>query len=379
MRNFRITKTLLIVIIVIGALYLACPPYLRKALIYQTVDIDDYKIFTNRTVIAGNYQPWDEMYGFDQKEIQEEYKDVFSELQTVAFLVIQDDKIIFENYWGDYSQNSLSNSFSMSKSIISLLIGVAIDEGRISSVDDPIGLYLPEFNSGDVSKVSIRHLLEMSSGLSWDEAYASPFSMTTKGYYGQNLAELVLSQEAEYSPGETWEYKSGNTQLLALILEKVTQGSVSAYASVSLWKPMGAKNDALWSLDKEKGVEKAYCCFNSNARDFARFGRLILDHGDWNGQTLVSEEYLKMALSPATHLKDTDGNTVSYYGWQWWMLEHQGKQVYYMRGVNGQYVFVVPESDLIIVRLGHKRSKERSNNIPVDIFTWLDAGFAMAE
>ncbi|MCK5822142.1 MAG: serine hydrolase [Bacteroidales bacterium] len=379
MRNFRITKTLLIVTIVIGAIYLACPPYLRKALVYQTVDIDDYKIFTNRTVIAGNYQPWEEMPGYNQKEIQADYIDVFTDLQTVAYLVIQNDKIIFENYWGGYSQNSLSNSFSMAKSIISILIGVAIDEGRIDSVDDSIGKYLPEFSSGDESKVTIRHLLEMSSGLSWDEAYASPFSMTTKGYYGQNLAELVLSQESEYAPGKTWDYKSGNTQVLALILEKVSRGSVSAYASASLWKPMGAKNDALWSLDKEKGVEKAYCCFNSNARDFARFGRLILHNGDWNGQTLVSEEYLRKALTPATHLTDTDGKTVSYYGWQWWMLEHKGKQVYYMRGVNGQYVFVVPESDLIIVRLGHKRSKDRTNNIPNDIFTWLDAGFALAE
>jgi len=378
MRNFRITKTLLIVVIVIGVIYLACPPYLRKALVYQTVDIDDYKIFTNRTVIAGNYQPWEEMSGFDQREIPAEYQDVFSDLQTVAFLVIQNDHIIFENYWHEYSQNSLSNSFSMAKSIISLLIGVAIDEGRIDSVDDPIGKYLPEFSSGDESKVTIRHLLEMSSGLSWDEAYASPFSMTTKGYYGQNLAELVLSQESEYAPGETWEYKSGNTQLLALILEKVTHESVSAYTSSRLWKPMGAKNDALWSLDKPKGVEKAYCCFNSNVRDFARFGRLVLHHGVWNGKALVSEEYLKNALTPDTHLRDLDGNAVSYYGWQWWMLEYQDKQVYYMRGVNGQYVFVIPESDLIIVRLGNKRSKKRKNNIPVDIFTWLDAGFALA-
>lgn len=373
------TKTLLIIIIILGGLYLACPPYLRKALVYQTVDIDDYRIFTNRTVIAGNYQPWEEANGFDKKDIPQDYQKLFEELKTVAFMVVKNDEIVFEKYWDGFSQNSLSNSFSMAKSIISLLIGIAIEDGHIDSVDDSIGKYLTEFSTGETSKVTIRHLLEMSSGLSWDEAYASPFSMTTKGYYGQNLAELVLQQEAEYAPGETYEYKSGNTQLLALILESATKKNVSLLTSTKLWKPMGAKNDALWSLDKEKGVEKAYCCFNSNARDFARFGRLVMNDGQWNGKQIVPIDYLEKALTPATHLRDTDGKKVDYYGWQWWLLNHKGKDVFYMRGVNGQYVFVIPESDLIIVRLGHKRSKERTNGVPSDVFTWLDAGFELGE
>lgn len=373
------TKILLIIIVVVGGIYLACPQYLRKALIYQTVDIDDYKIFTNRTVIAGNFQAWEEAPGYDQREIPDDFVPLFEELKTVAFLVVQNDRIVFEKYWDGYSENSLSNSFSMAKSIVSLLVGIAIEEGRIKSVDDPIGDYLPQFREGEKSKITIRNLLEMSSGLSWDEAYASPFSMTTKAYYGQNLAELVLEQEVIETPGVEWNYKSGNTQLLALILEQATRESISAYASQKLWKPLGAKNDALWSLDKEKGVEKAYCCFNSNARDFARFGKLLLQNGKWNDAVLVPESYLQQALKPATHLKTPEGKNVDFYGWQFWLLQHQGKEIVYMRGVNGQYVFVVPESNLIIVRLGHKRSKDRINDNPVDIYTWLDAGFALSE
>lgn len=374
MRNFRFTKIILITIVVIGLLYFACPPYLRMALIYQTVDIDDYKIFTNRTVIAGQALPWAESPDFNTREVPEQFQADFEKYKTVAFLVIQKNQIIFEQYWDDYSANSLSNSFSMAKSIVSLLTGIAMDEGYIRSVDDPIGMYLPEYKEGEKSKVTIRHLLEMSSGLSWDEAYASPFSMTTKGYYGQNLAELVLQQEALYPPGEIHEYKSGNTQLLALILESATGESVSAYTSQKLWKPMGAEQDALWSLDKEQGVEKAYCCFNSNARDFARFGKLILDNGAINGIQLVSAAYLEQALTPATHLKNSDGEMVDDYGWQWWMLDYQGHHVKYMRGVNGQYVFVIPDQELIIVRLGHERSKERLDDVPIDIFTYLGAG-----
>jgi len=379
MKNFRFTKLILMVLLFLGGLYAVCPAYLRKALVYQTVDIDDYKIFSNRTIIAGNYQPWEQIDGLSSKTLPEKYTEDFEEYKTVAFLVAKNDKIVFEQYWDDYSENSLSNSFSMAKSIVSLMIGIAIDEGYIGSVDDPIGKYLPEFMIGERSKVTIRHLLEMSSGLSWDEAYASPFSMTTKGYYGQNLAELVLTQESLYPPGEKHEFKSGNTQLLGLIIEASTGETMSTYASQKLWKPMGAKNDALWSIDKEKGVEKAFCCFNSNARDFARFGKLLLHDGMVNGKQVVSKSYMDKLDDPALHLTDNNGNKVDYYSWQWWLMEYENHQVVYMRGVNGQYVFVIPDLDLVIVRLGHKRSKEKQGVIPIDIYSYLEAGFELAK
>jgi CubicO group peptidase (beta-lactamase class C family) len=378
MKRFRFTRILLIIVAVLALAVAVCPQYLRKALIYQQADIDDYKIFDNRVVMAGNYEPWREVPGFDKREIPKSYESQFDKYKTVGFLVIRDQKVQFEKYWEGYSADSRSNSFSMAKSIISLLVGIALDEGDIKSVDQPVGDYLTDFSTGDKAKVTIRHLLEMSSGLSWDEAYSSAFSMTTKGYYGKDLPGLVLNQTVLREPGKFWDYKSGNTQLLALILEKATHLKVSSYASEKLWKPMGAQHDALWSMDQANGVEKAYCCFNTGLRDFARFGQLILNNGKWNGVQLVSESYLKQALTPVSHLIDDAGQNVDYYGWQWWLMKYRGYNVKYMRGINGQYVIVIPELNTVIVRLGHKRATERIKGTPADFFTWIDAGLELA-
>jgi CubicO group peptidase (beta-lactamase class C family) len=378
MKNYRFTRILLIIVAVLAVAFAVCPPYLRKALIYQQPGIDDYTLFDNRVVAAGNGEPWAVEPGYAEKKVPALYEKEFDAFKTVAYLVIKDQKLIFEKYWDGYNTDSKSNSFSVAKSIISLLIGAALDEGAIKSVDQPVGDYLPDFREGDKAKVTIRHLLEMSSGLSWDEAYSSATSMTTKGYYGKELASLVLNQTAPREPGKFFDYKSGNSELLALVLESATHRKVSSYASDKLWIPMGATHDALWSLDQMNGIEKAYCCFNTNARDFARFGQLILNKGRWNDRQLVSESYLSEALAPVTHLVDDKGKNVDYYGWQFWLMKHRGQPVYYMRGILGQYIIVLPESNTVIVRLGHKRSEERINGTPADFFTWIDAGLEIA-
>jgi len=378
MKNFRFTRILVIIVAVLAVAFALCPQYLRKALIYQQADIDDYTIFDNRVVAAGNYEPWTEMPGYNQKEVPATYEKEFKKYKTVAFLVIKDQKILFEKFWDGYSTDSRSNSFSMAKSIVSMLIGVAIDEGAIKSVDQSIGDYLPRFHDGDISKVTIRHLLEMSSGLSWDEAYSSAFSMTTKGYYGKDLPGLVLNQTLLREPGKFFDYKSGNTQLLAMILERATGQKVSTYASEKLWKPLGAQHDALWSIDQPNGVEKAYCCFNTDDRDFARFGLLMMNHGRWYDKQLVSESYMNQALTPASHLVDENGKNVDYYGWQFWLMKYGGYTVNYMRGINGQYIIAIPDLNILIVRLGHKRSTERIDGTPADFFTWIDAGMEIA-
>lgn len=379
MKRFRFTTLLAIVVLGLGIAYAVCPPYLRKAIIYQKADIDDYKIFDNRIVATDHPQPWSFAPGFDKKDVPEIFNKEFDKYKTVAFLVVKNAKIVFEKYWDDYSADSKSNSFSMAKSIISLLVGIALDEGLIYSVDQPVGDYLPEFKEGGKSKITIRHLLEMSSGLSWDESYSKPSSMTAKGYYGDDVRSLVLNQEVLQDPGTRFEFKSGDTQLLALILEKATRSRVSYYASEKLWKPMGAAHDAWWSLDRINGTEKAFCCFHTNARDFARFGQLVLLNGNWYGKQLVSRDYLKQALKPSTHLTDGTGKKVDYFGWQWWLMTYKGKQVIYMSGLNGQYVIVIPETETVIVRLGHKCSSEKLNGAPVDFFTWLDTGIQLAE
>ncbi|RHJ91127.1 serine hydrolase domain-containing protein [Parabacteroides bouchesdurhonensis] len=367
---------ILLVICCIGG-YLALPSnyYLRRALVHLLPKIDQYPIFENRIVKAGAPEPWKISEKYNTLSIPVKYIPAFEELGTVAFIIIQNDSLLFEQYWEDYSPNSHSNSFSMAKSIVSLATGCAIDDGFIKSVDQPVSDFIPGFEGFNGKQLTLRHLLTMSAGVDFQEAYSSPFSPTTKLYYGNNLQEIAFGMKEIEEPGKRFNYQSGVTQLLAFILEKATGEPLSSYVSRKLWTPMHAEEDALWSMDRKDGIEKAYCCFNSNARDFARFGQLLLNKGSWNGQQLVSASYLEEAITPDSSLlyNDTDEPNKSY-GFQFWSLNHDGIQIPYMRGILGQYVFVIPERNAVVVRLGHKRDKEyTSQHYPQDIDTWLDA------
>lgn len=364
-------------VLVVLAIYLALPQnhFIIRALIYQHVNIDDYSLFHNRTVKKGIEQPWAVSPSYNTYNLSEDQLKYFDQFKTVAYLVIKDTAILSETYWDGYGQNSISNSFSMAKSIVSLLVGCAVQDGFIKSIDEPIGNYLPEFKEGDKGKVTIKHLLTMSSGLSWDESYSSLFSLTTKGYYGKDLPKLVLNQEAIKEPGKLFEYRSGDTQLLSLIVEKATGKHLADYASERIWSKIGAENDALWCLDRKDGVEKAFCCFNSNARDFARFGQLILNNGQWNGEQIISSDYLKESFTPADYLIDSEsGKPCNFYGYQWWMINFDGYNVIYARGILGQYIFAIPELNAVIVRLGHIRNNSKVNGHPEDVHMYLKFG-----
>ncbi len=355
--------------------------YLRKALRYQTPDIDDYRIFENRTIKAGRPQPWRLSEKYNQSAIPADQLRYFEELKTVAYLVIRDTMIVHEQYWDSYDEYSLSNSFSAAKSIVALLAGIARDEGKIVSFNQSVSDYYQPFASDDRKEITIKDALTMSTGLNWDEAYSSPFSITTKAYYGEDIESLIRGLQLIETPGTRFRYQSGTTELLSFVVANAAGTTLSEYASEKLWTPIGAEQDALWSLDRKNGLEKAYCCFNSNARDFARIGQLILNKGRWNDVQVVSEEFLEEATSPATWLKDEDADqTVDFYGYQWWRLSHQGVEVKYARGILGQYILVVPEKNMVVVRLGHKRSeKKTAGNYPEDIDVWLANAFKLIE
>ena len=185
-----------------------------------------------------------------------------------------------------------------------------------------------------------------------------------------------MSYKPTSEPGKKFEYLSGNTELLAFVLEKATGKKLSDYASEKLWKPMGASSNALWSLDHENGTEKAYCCINTNARDFARFGKLYLDSGRWNGKQLVNEQYVLNSIVPAD-LTNKEGNKIDHYGYSWWLINYKGHQIFYARGILGQYVISIPDKNLVIVRLGHKRSKEKMGEHPKDVYLYIDAALNM--
>lgn len=370
-------KILLPVLLLLLLTYAVLPTYLRNALTYFHANIDDYTIFENREVLAGSVHPWPLSTSYNSVKLADTLQTSIEALDPVAFLLVRKGEIVHEQYWDGYNSQSYSNSFSMAKSIVGLLTGIALEEGFIKSLDEPVGNYLPSFRKGANSQLTIRHLLTMSSGLNWDESYGSPFSVTTKAYYGNNLPELVNELQVVEAPGKEWEYLSGNTQLLALVLEKATRKSLSDYASEKLWKPLGASSPALWSLDKPEGTEKAYCCFNSNARDFARLGQLILNKGEWQGKRLISPAYLQEALQPASYLTDEEGAPVDFYGYQWWVVNYKGKAIPYARGILGQYIFILPDKEAVLVRLGHERSPEYIHHHPKDVYLYLDAAYSL--
>lgn len=339
---------------------------------------DEFFIFSNRNIQAYKERPWPMSHDYNQTSLPDTSLAHIEILEPLSFLVIRNDSLVFEKYWENRKPSDLSNSFSMAKTIVSVLTGIAIKDGKIKGLDQSIGDFLPEFSQGERSKIKIRHLLSMCSGIDFDENYSNPFAYPAKAYYGKDLRALTLKYQVKEEPGKEFEYLSGNTELMAFVLEKATGESLSEYASRKLWKPLGAANNALWSLDHENGVEKAYCCFNSNARDFARIGALYMHGGKIDSTIIVPEWYVEESLKPAS-ITDTDlGGALSKYGLSWWLTRHRGMQVFYARGILGQYILCIPEKKLIVVRLGRKRNKEKRNDHPVDIYEYIDAGLSVA-
>jgi len=350
--------------------------YLYKAVWYNFADIDDYKIFDNSTVKANAPVEWPNAADYNQAKLTDTLEAVHQRLESVAFLIIKNDSVKYEQYWDGYSSSSLSNSFSMAKTIVGILVGIAIDQGKIRSLDQQVGDFLPEFNSPENKHLTLRHLLIMSSGLNWDESYSNPLSTTTEAYYGQDLYSLVSDLQVVNPPGKVFEYMSGNTELLALVLIKVTGKSLSEYASEVLWTPLNAVHPALWSTDKEGGHEKAYCCFNSNARDFARIGSLFLNKGRWNGKQVVSESYVEESVKPAPTIY-SDGTPNSCYGYHWWLVNAKGRDIFYARGILGQYIFVIPDEQMVVVRLGHKRGERTEDKHLTDVYDYIEGAMEM--
>ena len=205
--------------------------------------------------------------------------------------------------------------------------------------------------------VTIGDLLNMSSGLDWDENYYNPFNITARSYMTKDLTSLTKSLSFSSEAGLNYNYQSGATQLASLMIEKLLMDSssisFSEFSSIYFWEKIGASEEALWSLDRKNGVEKSFCCFHSNAKDFAKIGRLFLKKGKINEDNIVLKEwYFDEILKP---------NIVDFYSFGWWKGSSLGVPIYYMRGFLGQFVITIPEYDLIIVRLGRKNLRNKDN------------------
>ena len=366
--------------LLIIVLYITDTDYLIKAVRtiylqgYTTAYLEDYKKFDNQVIENGTPQPWPNHKNYNSVKETKGLDSINKANGTIAYVIIKHDSIWFENYYDGFNENSQSNSFSMAKSYISGLLGKALMEGHIKSLDQPVSDFLPTFNKGLASKMTVGDLSSMASGTTWDEKYYSPFSIVTRAYFDDDLEKVMLGLKVTEEPGKSFKYSSGDTQMLAMVIEKATGKKLYNYLTESFWKPLGSENPTLWQVDSEShDLVKAYCCIASNAKDFARFGKLYKDHGKWNGKQILDSTFVAKSLKPV-HL---DGNM---YGYGWWLKTMGTKNFFMMRGHLGQYVIVEPNDNIIIVRLGHsKGSNKEVGKFTIDINTYIKEAYKMLE
>jgi len=319
--------------------------------------IYDLDVFPKSTIeTSGKSFQWKEHPRFNKASFTAKEEKFHKKWKTQAFLVFQNDTLLFEKYWGIHNRETVSNSFSAGKTVISLLIGIAIEKGYVKSVEEPVGNYIPEFKENGRDKVTIRHLLLMAAGFDWEESGVNPFSETAEAYYTDDLYGLVTRLKVVVKPGTIFNYQSGDTQILAFVLKKATGKTIAELTEDWLWKPMGAGQTAYWSLDKENGDEKAYCCLYASPRDFALLGFLMLNQGKIGSKQIVPEWYMQeMVKTPPIQTEEGIVNT--RYGFQTWVYPNFGNTVHYYRGLGGQYIMVMPKTGRMVVRLGHKKTK----------------------
>jgi CubicO group peptidase (beta-lactamase class C family) len=378
MKTKKFFMYLLAITVLAGAVVLAKYPYLMKGVTkiylkgHKTSYISDYPEYPKRLVPNGTVKEWPlhkDYNKFSPSGRLEKWNDQFG---TAAFVVIKNDSILFEKYYTGYTKDSLSNSFSMAKSIIMTLLFKAIQDGYIKSLDQKLVDFFPEFKGKYAGEVTLRHLAAMSSGSNWVENYYSPFNITAEAYFTDDLDKMILDKVSfDNPPGKKWYYSSGDTQILGMVIRKATGKTLSGYLSESFWKPMGMRKYAYWNLDREDGMEKAFCCLNSNARDFSRFGKLYLHKGNWEGKQLLDSAFVEQAVTPVF-------DNMPRYGLQWWIFDHNGIKGFMMRGHLGQYVMVVPDEKVIITRLGRRKPFAPMGTFSEDIFVYLEEGMNIA-
>lgn len=335
-------------------------------------DIAEKEIFPNRRIDPSvDPMSWPAHSRKGELELEDEDRSYMDSMRTASFLVFHRDSLLFEHYGEGFHQDSVSNSFSVAKSIVNVLTGIALRKGLIDSLDERVGEYLPSFDEGKKEQIRLRDLLSMRSGLNWEESGGNPFSHNAQAYYGNDLQGLIEGLKVVGEPGRSFDYQSGNTLIMGAVLHKATGQRLARFAEKELWEPLGASNAAFWNLDRRDGMEKAFCCFYSVPRDLARIGKLYMQRGEWQGEQLVPARFVERSISPSGR----KGKKTPFYGYFWWLEEYDGKEIFYARGILGQYIIVVPEEDLIIVRTGRIREDRKEGSVhPGDLDRYLEVG-----
>ncbi|MCT4579913.1 MAG: beta-lactamase family protein [Flavobacteriales bacterium] len=369
--------------------------YVGRFFTLNIADINDYQHFPSLPIQKG-----DSTFLFSQatpkkitstikiKEKNYHFEKGLEKSGTKAFIIIRNDSILYEKFFDNYTKNTLHSSFSISKSFVSALIGIAIDEGKIKSVKEPITNYLDFLKDEKFKKITIEHLLDMHSGIKFSEQYFTPFSSIAKYYYTKNLKKALPQLKVASSPGGDFNYQSINTLLLTQILEVATKEKANYYLQEKIWKRIGMENQGTWSIDSKKNQTiKAFSHLQLTPYDYARFGRLYLNQGNWDNEQVISKQWVTQSTT-----FDTLKNKL-IYSYQWWHNrtfefvekakptdkinfrytiknnlgdEHEirvtDKNDYYAEGILGQFIYINPDKKIIIVRLG---KKYRANNWPL--------------
>ncbi len=346
-----------------------------RVLRYNFSGVGDYKIFPAREVNCGS-----EVFAFAQPapglrdsvaallagdiRIHDVPADRWLEQRgTIAFLLLQGDTLVYERYFAGSSESTIVPSFSVAKSFVSALVGIAISEGYVRDVDQEAADFVPELSGRGLGAVTIRQLLQMTSGIRFKESYSNPLGDAAVFYYGSDLRKCLCNLRPAKSPGTSFSYRSVDPQLLGLVLERATGMPLSTYLETRIWKPLGMEFDASWSLDRPgDGMEKAFCCLNARARDYARFGLLYLKRGLWQGRAIIPEEWVEESVQPVRI-----GGAAWSYGYLWWLRDVGDREMdnaadgdgragdFYAKGLHGQYIYVSPSTDTVIVLLSRTK------------------------
>jgi CubicO group peptidase (beta-lactamase class C family) len=369
-------KNLIIVALIIVVAIILIPKHTKNVIFYQYPDTYDHTTFENTTIETGTPAPWKIAPKNKTHDFPEDGLNYLKNKKTYSFVVAHKGKIVNEYYGNDAHPLFRSNVFSLTHGLLSLMVGCALKDGSIKSLDQKVTDFYPEFSGEHEKAFTIRTLLTMTSGFKPHFQKNARSLLPIKPYYSPDTEKRIISKSLKNIPGEVWAYNGDDSELLSMILKRATGLSAGEYLEKNIWKPIGAETPALWPID-DKGNEKASCFF-ATARDFTKIGQLVLNRGAWNGKQLISKRYIKEMLSAQKGLVDKNKNPIDFFGMQWWLTSYKKKQVAYLQGCKGQYLIVVPQHNLVIARFGEKGRQTFNGTNPKELFRLLKIAFRVS-